>query len=87
MPTTNTSHRTRTTPADLAASMRSVLVTAGLLALLPLAALALVLGVGMGAITGVLGALAVGAVGFTALVTLPYLAVRVGTALAYRSEA
>jgi hypothetical protein len=86
MPTTNTSHGTGTTPTDLAASLRTVLVTAGLLALVPLATLALVLGVGMGAITGLLGAVAVGAVGFTALVGLPFLAVRVGTVLARRSE-
>lgn len=82
MTTTPSTHDSGTTlPATDAVTP---LATVGLLALLPLAVLVLVLGVGLGAVASLAAGLLFAAVAFTAPVALPYLAVRVGTAVATR---
>lgn len=85
MATNTSTHTTGTTADSLADAARSVLGTAALLALLPLAVAALVLGVGLGAVASTVVGLGLIAVAFTAPVALPYLAVRLGTAVAERT--
>jgi hypothetical protein len=84
MATTTSTHDSGTTLPDLGDAV-APLATLGLLALLPLAVLTLLLGVGLGAVANLAAGLLLAAVAFTAPVALPYLAVRVGTAVATRT--